>query len=250
MLQAIRDWFGKLRDKESIIRRLSKNAVRVHDNVRLSGEGGSGVSEGSFAQGQAIQFQHSLGEKIPLFGTALNVVQGNKRDLAPGQDFSVEPTVMSPPPLVPCRGHGYVSPPGPPPAMHYAPPPGPPPTTCHSPTTYSPPAGPPPQQSHYQAPNHSGYAPSYEPAPYGPPPVTGPAFPVSPSSFPDVQGGYGEPGRPAFPMPPNSYGPPPGPPPSFPSYGGPPQQYPQQQYFQPQYPGQPYHPPYGGGSGW
>lgn len=237
MLQAVRDWFNSVPDKWSIMTRLSKNSVRMHENVRLSGEGGTNKTEGTFAQGQAHQFQQSLGQKIPLFGTALNLAQGNTKELPgfpPPAPFPALPALPPLPPLPPAPtldfpGHGF-PPQFPPSATSYAPPPGPPPTS------YAPPPGPPPQQSHYHAPNHSGYAPSYEPATYGQPPNFGGGYGTSSPT----QESHAFPGMQGFA--------PPGPPPSFPQYDGPPQQqqYPHHHQQQQQYPhhGQSY------GGGW
>lgn len=246
MLQALRNWFDNLRDKQSILRRLTKQAVRMHENVRAAGDAGPGAADGSFAQGQAQQFQQNLGQSIPLFGTALNFVQGNKRSMSSGPEFSPCPGPASSP-YIPRQdhSHGYSSPPGPAPTTFYTPPPGPPPSapplgppppSSYAPSSYTPPPGPP-----YQAPNQSGYAPSYAAAP--PFLERSSTFP-----FPSAPGGYGAsspppPGPSGFP---GGYGPPPGPPPSFPSYGGPPQ-FPQHHQHPPQ-PGPPYQPPYGGWS--
>src|SRR5258707_5272482 len=101
MLQSIRDWYNKVPDKWSIMTRLSKNSVRMHENVRLSGEGGKGAAEGTFAQGQAFQFQQSLGQKIPLFGTALNFAQGNSKELSSIPGFPGGPKTAAPLPGLP-----------------------------------------------------------------------------------------------------------------------------------------------------
>ncbi|KAH0581396.1 hypothetical protein H2248_012481 [Termitomyces sp. 'cryptogamus'] len=61
MLQEMNNWVNDLgKKKERIIRRLTKEAVRNHENVRLAGEGGAPVSQGSFAQAEGSEFQNTL----------------------------------------------------------------------------------------------------------------------------------------------------------------------------------------------
>jgi len=61
MLQIMHEWLQKLGNKQqSILFRLSQNAVRNHENVREGGEGGAPASEGSFATNQAHSFQQSI----------------------------------------------------------------------------------------------------------------------------------------------------------------------------------------------
>ncbi len=267
MLQALRDWFQKVPNQGSVLQRLSKNAVRNHENIRVAGEGGPPVSHGSAAEGQGLQFQQSLSQNVPLFGTALNFATGNSRDSATTVGYveasSHSVAVVAPGPFSntdQTSSYYRDTQPG-----NYAPPPGPPPPTW----SYSPPDGPP----SFQPPSHLGYAPSYGPASYDSSSPAGvPLFPSehSPPSFPGA-GGYGfpsPPDRPLFPVAPGGYAPPsepspssypqggyappPGPPTSFPPAGGyiPPSGPPPGQGGPPQqsgYPGQAYHQQYGHG---
>jgi len=58
----MRSWVNGLgSNQQSILRRLSKEAVRNHQNVRDAGQGGPGPSGGSFAAAQA----HSHGQNAP-----------------------------------------------------------------------------------------------------------------------------------------------------------------------------------------
>ncbi|KAF7316192.1 hypothetical protein MIND_00137400 [Mycena indigotica] len=228
MMQHMRTWVEGLGGRRTtVIQRLTKNAVRNHQNVRLAGEGGKNEAEGSFAAGQAHQFQNYLAGqaqgKIPgvaqaaaLFGSGGGGGHG-RRDMPGGSGGGEANTFFggsggAPPPVAAHGNHGhghgspgypgqsqqpsYGAPPGPPPSF-----PGQQPTGSYAPS-YSPPAG-------------YGGAPSFPGGPdqYGnaPPsfPGSGPSFPGSAPNFP---GGPG----PGFP----SSGP------SFPGaegYGGPPQ---------------------------
>ncbi|KAJ7185658.1 heterokaryon incompatibility protein Het-C-domain-containing protein [Mycena filopes] len=242
MMQYMHTWVNGLANrKQSILQRLTKNAVRNHENVRLGGEGGAAAAEGSFAAGQAHQFQGKLqgyAQGIPGVGQAQAIFGGLGGGHGQGRE-------MPPPgggqaseyyaggegghghghahgaPAQPA--HGYAPPSGPP--SSYAPPSGPP-------SSYAPPPGPP---SFPGADNNAGYAPSYSPS-YAPPPGP-PSFPGAPGEYgspPPPQGGYGFPGgAPQFPGGPSPgfpgadpYGASP-PPPQFPGapggYGAPPQ---------------------------
>ncbi|KAJ3563144.1 hypothetical protein NP233_g9128 [Leucocoprinus birnbaumii] len=234
MLQVVRDWFNSLGHKQSsVLSRLSKSAVRNHENIRLAGEGGAPASQGSFADSQAHAFQHSIAGSAwgggSVFGAAgsgsgppVNSygawygTPGLGLGALPHQGWWVSATFW-------CSSsssswwHGGSSYPG----MH-----------AHG-------GGPP------APPHHSGYNPSYvSPPPTGgpPPPAPAPAFPgagpggfAAPRAYPPPPGGP-PPRTGSYPPPPggpprtgsyDSYPPPPGggPPPSFPggpgAHGGP-----------------------------
>ncbi|CAA7264296.1 unnamed protein product [Cyclocybe aegerita] len=104
MLQCMRDWFSKSSGQQSVLQRLSKNAVRNHENIRLAGEGGAPAAQGSYAQGQAHQFQAYLGQNVPGFSQAQSLFggAGNAKD-GPG---GMGPGAMPPH----THGHGPTSP--------------------------------------------------------------------------------------------------------------------------------------------
>ncbi|RXW13961.1 hypothetical protein EST38_g11892 [Candolleomyces aberdarensis] len=270
MLQCVHDWFNKLGGRQrDVLRRLNKQSVRNHENIRLSGEGGAPSADGTFAQGQAFQFQQNITSyaqsHIPGFSSAQNALGGFG---GPARDGPGGPP--SGYPGAPQISHSISAPSGSgeaasyygggdtktkPPASAYAPPSLP---ASATPSAYggvtggygggAPPAHAPPPQK-------AGYAPSYaQPPPSqsggGPPPPSfpGSGFPGGPPgggmAFPDsgappYGGGYWGPPPPSFPgggygMPQSSYpgGPPGGPP------GGSPFGFPGAEPYQSGYPGQ------------
>ncbi|KAJ7064976.1 heterokaryon incompatibility protein Het-C-domain-containing protein [Mycena amicta] len=246
MMQYMRTWLDGLGGRrQDVIQRLTKNAVRNHENVRHAGEGGKPEAEGTFAAGQAHQFQHYIqgqAQGIPgvAQATALFGGQGHGmgRDV-PGSVGGEASAFLGGGPSPSHHGHGhgsaafpaqqapYGAPPGQPPHQtSYGAPPGPPASYgAGPPASYGSPGAPP------SFPGSSSYAPSYAP-PSGPPAFPdgsgygaapsfpgagGPDFPAGPPSFPSSGPGfpgadmYG--GPPQFPSPPQGgYAPPPGPP--------------------------------------
>ncbi|RPD61288.1 Het-C-domain-containing protein [Lentinus tigrinus ALCF2SS1-6] len=236
MLDYMRRWVSELgHQQHEVLRRLTKQAVRNHENTRLGSKpGASNPSQGSYAQNAGVQTQHQLQgylSQIPgvsqtqsAFGSAQNVF-GQAQSLigkfgGGAQNFGVGREGGAPP--LPSTGEAasfYGSGGGGgPQSSSYAPPSGPPP----QPSPYAPPSGPPSQPSPY-APQHAGYNPSYSspPPPPGPPAGGGMSFPQA-----DVPGGgFPQPGG----YPPYGGPPPPGPPGGFgfptpdmpPPHGGP-----------------------------
>ncbi|KNZ72448.1 hypothetical protein J132_02959 [Termitomyces sp. J132] len=215
MLQEMNNWVNDLgKKKERIIRRLTKEAVRNHENVRLAGEGGAPVSQGSFAQAEGSEFQNTLlgyANQIP------GVSQATQLFDAAGGGKNFEPSLNS----------GYA-----PAGSGYVPPQG----------TYASPGFPGDSGSGYRplydssvpapaaaAVQHAGYAPSY----------ASPSFPGAAPSFPGAAPSSFTGGAPPFPPDSSSY---PGQqPPRFPE--GAPLGFPGEQYSQryeqppPQFPG-------------
>ncbi|KAF8649338.1 hypothetical protein AX16_005873 [Volvariella volvacea WC 439] len=163
MLQCVRTWYQGLgSNQQSVLQRLTKDAVRNHQNVRLVGEGGPAAATGTYAANQAHQFQQNIAGQVPILGQAsafLNSVTGSggpARDGFPGAGSGYRPPPGAPP-------SAYAS--GPPsrvPSSGYQPPSGPPPGH------YQPPSGPPPNfpggsggSSAPEPPRHEGYAPAY-----------------------------------------------------------------------------------------
>jgi len=204
MMQYMQTWANGLgARKHSVIQRLSKNAVRNHENVRQAGEGGTPAAEGTFAANQAHQFQHQVAgyaqQHIPgasqaqaLFGGGHHQGQGRDMSGGGGQASSYYGAGN--------EGHAQLHGSGTPSQPSYG---SGPPSFPGSPS-YGAPSGPPPS---------TGYNPSYAPPPGGP------SFPGEAPSFPGAPGEYGAP-------PPGGYGGgfPGGPPPQFP--GGPAPQFP------------------------
>ncbi|KAH9478428.1 hypothetical protein JR316_0008883 [Psilocybe cubensis] len=181
MLQCMKDWFSKVQNQHSVIQRLSKDSVRNHKNIRLAGEGGAPESQGSFAETQAHQFQHTLAgyaSNVPGVAQAQSLFGGQSREI-PGSGF-------------PGASGGYGQGPPPPAAGGYGAPSGPPPTSYGGQAPPPPSHGPPPPQRQHSG----GYAPSYAPS-YG---QDNKSFPTAGPSFPDGggQGGHGS-GGPSFP---------------------------------------------------
>jgi len=91
MLQIMHEWLQKLGNKQQyILSRLSKNAVRNHENVREGGEGGAPASEGSFAANQAHSVQQSIAsyasQNVPGAQTVFNATRfGMNRGRARGE---------------------------------------------------------------------------------------------------------------------------------------------------------------------
>ncbi|KAF9450292.1 Het-C-domain-containing protein [Macrolepiota fuliginosa MF-IS2] len=201
MLQTVRDWHQKLGSKQrSTLSRLSKDAVRNHDNIRLAGEGGAPAAQGSLAASQGHQFQHTIA------GYAQGV---------PGAQALFSATGFG----TAKSGAEFATPAGPPPPSSYSSGPslggyppslGPPPTSSYP--SMNPPPVPPSGGGGFQPPTHSGYAPSYGPSPGSQGPTfpggsSSPSFPSFPGSGPAPPGGF------------SSFSAPSGPPPGFP--GGP-----------------------------
>ncbi|KAJ7906270.1 heterokaryon incompatibility protein HET-C [Mycena leptocephala] len=256
MMQYMHTWVNGLgARKHSVLQRLSKNAVRNHENIRHAGEGGTPAAEGTFAANQAHQFQHQVAgyaqQHIPGAAQAQALFGGHNhgqgRDM-PGNPGGGQASSYydggGAAPAQPSYGSGAPSFPGE--SSSYAPPSGPPHST--GPTGYNaPPTGP-----------TSGYNPSYAPPP-GPP-----SFPGAAPSFPGGPGEYGSPAPGGYGSPaPGGYGFPGGPAPDFPGAapafpGGPNSGFPGADPYTsppPQFPGAPgqYAPPPGppyGQSGW
>lgn len=219
MMAYMQKWVRELGPKQhEILGRLRKDAVRNHQNIRRSGEGGPPEAEGTFAANQAHQVQHNIQNYvsgIPVVGQASQFLGnfsggpgGGQRREMPGIPEPSGPSFPGSPP----GGHMHPSGPPPPPAgSHFMPPTGPPPS--------------------FPSPGGGGYAPSY---------------PQSPPAFPDYNpadyGGYQAPPGPPPPGGPGYYNQAPygaaqGPPTNYPNFpSGPP---PPGGYNQ-----------YGGSSGW
>ncbi|KAG6873655.1 hypothetical protein C0995_012588 [Termitomyces sp. Mi166 len=228
MLQEMNNWVNDLgHKKEKVIRRLTKEAVRNHENVRLAGEGGAPTSQGSFAQAEGQQFQQTLmgyANQIPGVSQATQLLDaagggkkhnkhkhshGHGREFEGGGHGQGYDGGSSPRSGTPSQGSSYTPTSGqaasyyndgPKESSHYAPPLGPPPTSG-----YAPPPGPPSQGS-YAPPSLSfpgeGYRPSYgSSAPPPPPPqqhagyTPSYASPLFPGAAPSFPGGPG----PSFP---------------------------------------------------
>ncbi|KAJ3735714.1 heterokaryon incompatibility protein Het-C-domain-containing protein [Lentinula guzmanii] len=220
MLHYMQTWVQQLGPKQhATLSRLTKNAVRNHENIRLAGDGGTAAAQGTYAYNQGIQAQNNLQgyvNQIPGVAQAQSLLgkldSGNRRE-GPGTSLG-EPLYprASPTP----QQHAFAAPPsmsgestsyygaGHPPAMpdsgsHYAPPPGPP-TSSYTPSYSSPP------------PSFPGSAPSFPGT--SPFPGAAPPFPGS-SGHGEHHGHHGHH--------PHHYAPPTGPPPGgFGPPGGPP----------------------------
>jgi hypothetical protein len=239
MMQYMRNWLQGMGHKQhELLRRLNKQAVRNHENIRTAGDGGPPESQSSYAYHQAIHVQQNIQgyvTSIPGVGQAQQFMgnfsggSGNRREMPSGPGYP--PTEF---PTSPTSGQTWPS--GPPPptsgeaasfyaesnlgggggggggsASSYAPPQGPPPSFPSAPdaTGYNPNySSSPPSFPAYNPSGYGGYAP-----PPGPPPPVGPGYPG--------QGPYNAPlGPPGFPG-----GPPPGPggyppPGGYNQYGG------------------------------
>ncbi|KAI0792398.1 heterokaryon incompatibility protein Het-C-domain-containing protein [Abortiporus biennis] len=244
MMEYMGKWIHGLGSKQhEVLRRLTKDSVRNHQNIRLAGEGGSASSnEYSFAENAGHQAQNDLQgylSQVPIVGSATGFL--GKLDSGTGQGMPQAQSLINQ--FTPGGGgkHGgrrdegprrSISPGGYP-GEGYGP--GvsgesssyfsntPPPTSFPRPdsSSYPSPPGAPPSAPSFPSPggfggppppSHEGYHPSYE----------------QPSPFPQPSyggGGYGgdgyapppgppPPGPPGFPRPDaDSYPPPPGAPP-------------------------------------
>jgi hypothetical protein len=217
MLQYMQDWFKGLGHKQSsVVQRLSKNAVRNHENIRAAGEGGKPEAHGTWAHNQGLQFQQNISgyvSNIPGVSQAQSLFGGgggNRRD-APGGVGSETPYQPPAPGAfqdsMPSSGEA---------GAFFA---GGNSAPSHAGSPYS---GVPPTPQHHQ--EHGGYTPSYAPPP-GPPGTHGGYAP----SYSGAPGG-------GYPPPQSSY--PGGPIPSFPSafasgpsFSGPPPSFPQNQSY-------------------
>jgi hypothetical protein len=226
MMQYMRNWVQAMGHKQhDVLRRLSKQAVRNHENIRGAGEGGPPETQTSYASNQAHHLQqniHGYVASIPVVGQAQQFMgqfsggSGPRREMpsAPGgppTGFPNSPTRhetwpgTSPP--LPTSGEA---------ASFYAgnnsgggsasgyPPQAPPPSFPSMPDTggYAPNySSPPPAFPDYNPGGYGAYAPPSGssppgggpgfpgPAPYGAPP---PNFPSGPP--PPGPGGYPPPG--------------------------------------------------------
>ncbi|KAA1472452.1 Het-C-domain-containing protein [Dentipellis sp. KUC8613] len=177
--------------QHEILRRLSKNAVRNHENIRLAGEGGAPASQGSYAANAGVEAQHDIQGylgNIPGFQQAQGLLgqfgggQGGRRD-APG------PTV---PGGYEGSGHGGYPPP---PPLGSRPPAAEPPRLGQAGDYYGEGAAPPP-------PNRPAVPPGPPPIPHGHGhhhhPHGGHPHGNAPVGFPDAApGGAGYPGGPS-----------------------------------------------------
>ncbi|TBU22062.1 heterokaryon incompatibility protein HET-C [Dichomitus squalens] len=244
MLNYMHSWVQGLGGQQhETLRRLTKQAVRNHENMRIGGHGSSATpQQGNYAQNAGIQAQHQLGSyvtQIPGMAQAQNLLGkfGSGPNLGIGREavgggggpggYPGGPpppiSASAPPstgeassyygggaPSAPTPGYG-----GGPSAMPSFS--GAPPLQGHNYSDYSAPSGPPPPQP------HGGYAPSYaSPSP----PVSFPGADVPGVGYPGQSTYPGQPsytGQPAYP---GQYGPPPGAPGGFgmPSPDAPPPQ--------------------------
>ncbi|EAU89396.1 heterokaryon incompatibility protein HET-C [Coprinopsis cinerea okayama7 len=189
MLQCMRDWVEKLPNKHQIIQRLSKQSVRNHEHIRAAGDGGPPASQGSFAEGQAHQFQQTLqgyAQNIPGFSAAQSMfgsAHGYARDMpAHGHRHGHGGHSHGPPASGEAAsyfgGGAPSAPPMPASPSTYGAPPVPP-----SPSTYGPP------HSSFVEPNRPGYSPSYSSPPPSFPGGGAPSFPGAAPGFPSGPGG-------------------------------------------------------------
>ncbi|KAJ7240833.1 heterokaryon incompatibility protein Het-C-domain-containing protein [Mycena haematopus] len=246
MMQYMETWVNGLgARRNSIFQRLTKNAVRNHENIRAAGEGGTPATEGTFAANQAHNFQHQVAgyaaQHIPgaaqaqaLMGGRQNHGQGREIPGGGGAGYSGGgqadayyggggPSAAR---QEPAYGSGAPPFPGQASSPSYYPPSGPPPSTSSMPSSF-PNAEPSGYNPSYAPPSFPG-APSYpgRPDEYGSMPQGGyGGFPGGPPpEFPGAAPGF--PGAPAFPgadpytSPPQfPGGPSQYPPPSGPPYG-------------------------------
>lgn len=199
------EWLQKLGHRQqSILSRLSKNAVRNHENIREGGEGGAPASEGSFGANQAHSFQQSIAgyasQNVPGAQAIFNATGFGMNSGHAKGDFGgrgVDARIY----LEGESGSG-----GSP--VNFVPPPGPPPPnqSSYSPSHYPPshyyPSAPAPAPAPLQ---YDGYTPSYTsplPPMSAPGAPGGSGFPSFPSSefqvaheFPTPSGGPGFPGN-------------------------------------------------------
>jgi hypothetical protein len=245
MLQCMRDWVQSLgANQHRILSRLTKHAVRSHENIRLGGEGGHAAAEGTAAYNYGVNAQHDIQGRIHgaisgipgaaqaqalmgHFGSPAGAPPGFRRELPPGASAGGESSAYFQ--GAPAGGAQTPSFPGAPspafPGAQTPAYPGAPPHREQS-MSYGPPAGAPPSfpggtpGGYADPPARQGYNPSY--SSYGSPPPP-PSFPGSmgmPGAPPPFPGsGMDMPGAPPL----GGYAPPPGPGAyGFPSPAGPP----------------------------
>ncbi|ESK92001.1 heterokaryon incompatibility protein het-c [Moniliophthora roreri MCA 2997] len=239
MLQTMRTWVDSLGNRRNeVIRRLSKQCVRNHENIRLAGEGGQVEAVGTYAHTQGLQAQAGLQNylhQIPgvqqAQGLLGKVDQGGRRD-SPGTGLgypgaahhSHHPSGSSGQAAAPLMGGqaadyyggsgGNSTPPATAPSFPGGGGSGYTPSYSSPPPSF--PSGPGP--GHHSTPSFPGGPGSPPPSFPSPPAMPGsgpPSMPGFPS--PDAYGGYGSP-------PPGGFAPPPGPPGSgfYPPQGPPP----------------------------
>lgn len=184
-------WVQQLGPKQhATLSRLTKNAVRNHENMRLSGDGGAAPAQGTFAYNQGLQTQNevqSYVHQIPGVSQAQSLL--GRLDHSGRRELEGTATAPSGPPLA---------------SMHFSPIPG------RSASHYSPPYGAPPASygSHPAAYGSASAGSGSPPAAYGstpaaaaPPMFPAPSFPAS-----GPEGEYHHHGH-------HHYAPPPGAPP-------------------------------------
>lgn len=220
MLATVAQWAEK--QKPKIFERLTKQAVRNHENIRLAGEGGAPEAVGSFAQTQGLDMQNKIGGYLQgaIPGGASSFLGGGNQGHKSGT--SREFYDQGPSSHGSSSGYGGSSHGG----SSMPPAPG----SGSAADFYQ-------QDSHHAAPSHGGgghhqqqqHQSSYA-APSGPPPgkhdsySSAPSFPGGPSSHqPPSFPGAGPPGGGGG-YAPSYMSPPPGGGPSFPgaqpNYGG------------------------------
>ncbi|RDX44411.1 Het-C-domain-containing protein [Lentinus brumalis] len=232
MLDYMRRWVQGLgHQQQEILRRLTKQAVRNHENIRLGSKPESAnPSQGSYAHNAGVQTQHQLqgyASQIPgmaqaqsTFGSAQNAFgqaqqfigkfSGGRPNFGTGRDGGGPPPPPSTGEAASFYGTGgaqsssYAPPSGPPQSSSYAPPSGPPPSSSYAPYSGA------PQPSSYAQPEphgHAGYNPGYTSPPPPPGGGGGMGFPQAdvPGGFPQP-GGYSPYGGPPPPGPPGGFG--------------------------------------------
>lgn len=61
MMEYMSTWLQSLgNNRQEVLRRLTKQAVRNHENIRLAGQGGSAPAQGGYAQNAGVEAQHNL----------------------------------------------------------------------------------------------------------------------------------------------------------------------------------------------
>ncbi|KAF8627351.1 hypothetical protein AX15_004421 [Amanita polypyramis BW_CC] len=187
MLQCMHTWVEGLKDRQqSVLRRLTKGAVRNHQNIRGLGEGGPATSGGSFAVAEAHNVQQgflSQAQNIPGLGFAASLLkdEGTKRS---NYEYPTAASTGAPTPYYVSEAKytpgyetessskftsSYVSPPFQ--SQAYAPPRPPQPYGMPSETS------------------QSGYAPSYAPSYISrPEPPSEPTYPSFPGAEPARHG--------------------------------------------------------------
>ncbi|KAG6836212.1 hypothetical protein H0H93_010271 [Arthromyces matolae] len=220
MLSELSHWVSSLGSKRSsILSRLTKEAVRSHQNVRHASEGGQSAAQGTWAQSEGMQVQSAVlgyvggvAHGIPGVGQATEFFSGGggghggghghgqkKHDDKHDKHDKHEDKHKKHEDKHNKHEHGYSRDGDTFEASN---------NSNSSKSYYAPPSGPPPSFPG----SGSSYEPSYGPSsgdPYAPP--SGP-----PSSFPGSGNSSYTPPPPSFP---GSYAPPSGPPPSFPGEG-------------------------------